>query len=298
MPTPAIALRFESPLELLVSVMLSAQTTDVNVNRVTGPLFREVPPPGGLPRRAGRRSSSATSSRPASTGRRRRSLRGTMRILIEEHDGEVPTDFDALLRLPGVARKTANVVSAERGARAGDRRRHARPAALAAARLHAAGGPGEDRARPDAARAARGLGPLPAPADLARPPGLRRAPARLRALRRSPTSARRAGSSVGYAGVRRDEQPAVVVVGGEEVAVDLLLDARRASAARAAARACGRPIRAPSRSAAGRRARAPRRRRGPSRSASLNPVSSKTPSPVASTRPSWSQTMNPVACAG
>ena len=38
-----------------------------------------------------------------------------MRILIEEHDGEVPTEFDALLRLPGVARKTANVVSAERG---------------------------------------------------------------------------------------------------------------------------------------------------------------------------------------
>jgi endonuclease-3 len=38
-----------------------------------------------------------------------------MRILIEEHGGEVPTDFDALLRLPGVARKTANVVSAERG---------------------------------------------------------------------------------------------------------------------------------------------------------------------------------------
>jgi endonuclease-3 len=44
-----------------------------------------------------------------------KALRGTMRILIEEHDGEVPDDFDALLRLPGVARKTANVVSAERG---------------------------------------------------------------------------------------------------------------------------------------------------------------------------------------
>jgi endonuclease-3 len=44
-----------------------------------------------------------------------RSLRGTMAILIAEHDGEVPTEFEALLRLPGVARKTANVVSAERG---------------------------------------------------------------------------------------------------------------------------------------------------------------------------------------
>jgi endonuclease-3 len=44
-----------------------------------------------------------------------KSLRGTMRILIEEHGGEVPTEFAELLRLPGVARKTANVVSAERG---------------------------------------------------------------------------------------------------------------------------------------------------------------------------------------
>ena len=44
-----------------------------------------------------------------------KSLRGTMAILIAEHGGEVPDDFDALLRLPGVARKTANVVSAERG---------------------------------------------------------------------------------------------------------------------------------------------------------------------------------------
>src|SRR5205823_4205975 len=45
-----------------------------------------------------------------------RSLRGTMQMLLAEHDGEVPTEFDALLRLPGVARKTANVVAAERGA--------------------------------------------------------------------------------------------------------------------------------------------------------------------------------------
>ena len=44
-----------------------------------------------------------------------KSLRGTMQRLLAEHDGEVPEDFDALLKLPGVARKTANVVSAERG---------------------------------------------------------------------------------------------------------------------------------------------------------------------------------------
>jgi endonuclease-3 len=109
-----IALRFQNPLELLVSVMLSAQTTDVSVNRVTEKLFQKyrrpedylAVPPEELERDI------------FQTGfyrQKAKALRGTMRILIEEHDGQVPTDFDALLRLPGVARKTANVVSAERG---------------------------------------------------------------------------------------------------------------------------------------------------------------------------------------
>jgi endonuclease III len=110
----AIALRFESPLELLVSVMLSAQTTDVNVNRVTGPLFRKYRQPEdylAVPPDELERDIFATGF----YRQKAKSLRGTMRILIEEHGGEVPTDFEALLRLPGVARKTANVVSAERG---------------------------------------------------------------------------------------------------------------------------------------------------------------------------------------
>ena len=123
-----------------------------------------------------------------------KALRGTMRILIEEHGGEVPTDFDALLRLPGVARKTANVVSAERGDAQGivvDTHVRRLSQRLGFTRQE---DPGQDRARPDAARAARGLGPVPAPADLARPPRLRRAPPGVRGLRAQPTSARRAGS--------------------------------------------------------------------------------------------------------
>ena len=109
-----IALRFASPLELLVSVMLSAQTTDVNVNRVTETLFRKYRRPEdylAVPQEELERDIFPTGF----FRQKAKSLRGTMRILIEEHDGEVPTDFDALLRLPGVARKTANVVSAERG---------------------------------------------------------------------------------------------------------------------------------------------------------------------------------------
>jgi endonuclease-3 len=110
----AIALTFESPLELLVSVMLSAQTTDVNVNRVTATLFQKYRRPEdylAVPQAELERDIFATGF----YRQKARSLRGTMALLLEEFDGEVPERFDDLLRLPGVARKTANVVSAERG---------------------------------------------------------------------------------------------------------------------------------------------------------------------------------------
>ena len=109
-----VALRFRSPLELLVSVMLSAQTTDVNVNRVTETLFLKYRRPEdylAVPQEELERDIFQTGF----FRQKAKSLRGTMRVLLEEHSGEVPTDFAALLRLPGVARKTANVVSAERG---------------------------------------------------------------------------------------------------------------------------------------------------------------------------------------
>src|SRR3954449_10867777 len=109
-----IALRFSNPLELLISVMLSAQTTDVNVNRVTEKLFVKYRRPEdylAVPVEELERDIFATGF----FRQKAKSLRGTMRMLIEEYDGEVPTAFDDLLRLPGVARKTANVVSAERG---------------------------------------------------------------------------------------------------------------------------------------------------------------------------------------
>ena len=109
-----IALRFESPLELLVSVMLSAQTTDVNVNRVTPALFQKYRRPEdylAVPVAELERDIFATGF----YRQKAKSLRGTMRLLVDEFDGEVPERFEDLLRLPGVARKTANVVSSERG---------------------------------------------------------------------------------------------------------------------------------------------------------------------------------------
>lgn len=110
----AIALRFRSPLELLVAVMLSAQTTDANVNRVTAALFEKYRRPEdylAVPQEELERDIFATGF----YRQKARSLRGTMRMLLEEYDGEVPRTLPELVRLPGVARKTANVVAAELG---------------------------------------------------------------------------------------------------------------------------------------------------------------------------------------
>jgi endonuclease-3 len=109
-----IALTFTNPLELLISVMLSAQTTDVNVNRVTEKLFQKYKRPEdylAVPVAELERDIFATGFYRQKT----KSLRGAMQRIIEVHGGEVPENFDELLKLPGVARKTANVVSAERG---------------------------------------------------------------------------------------------------------------------------------------------------------------------------------------
>jgi endonuclease-3 len=117
-PDAVIALRFRDDLQLLVSVMLSAQTTDVTVNRVTERLFVKyrrpedylAVPPAEL----------EADIRATGTYRQKaRNLRGAMAMLIERFDGQVPTRLDELVQLPGVGRKTANVVAAERGATQG-----------------------------------------------------------------------------------------------------------------------------------------------------------------------------------
>jgi endonuclease-3 len=109
-----IALRFRSNLELLVSVMLSAQTTDVNVNRVTPALFEKYRRPEdylAVPQEELERDIYATGF----FRQKAKAIRGTMQMLLEEFGGEVPSRLEELVRLPGVARKTANVVAAELG---------------------------------------------------------------------------------------------------------------------------------------------------------------------------------------
>jgi endonuclease-3 len=117
-PDAVIALRFRDELELLVSVMLSAQTTDVTVNRVTERLFRKYRRPEDY--LAVTEEELEADIRPTGTFRQKaRNLRAAMRVLLEEFDGQVPTRLDDLVRLPGVGRKTANVVASERGATQG-----------------------------------------------------------------------------------------------------------------------------------------------------------------------------------
>ena len=113
-PDAKIALRFSSDVELLVAVMLSAQTTDLNVNRVTGRLFRKYRRPEdylSVPVEELERDIFATGF----YRQKARSIRGALRVLADEHGGRVPRNVEELVRLPGVGRKTANVVCAELG---------------------------------------------------------------------------------------------------------------------------------------------------------------------------------------
>lgn len=108
-PRAECALKHKSALELLVSTILSAQCTDVRVNLVTPALFRRYPDARAL-----------AAARPAdvrrlihSTGffrNKTRSIIGAARMIVGEFGGQVPGTMEELLRLPGVARKTANVV--------------------------------------------------------------------------------------------------------------------------------------------------------------------------------------------
>ena len=109
-----IALNFGSDVELLISVMLSAQTTDVNVNRVTKKLFVKYRRPEdylAVPIEELEQDVFQTGF----YRQKAKSIRGAMTVLLEEFDGVVPRTIPELLRLPGVARKTANVVAAELG---------------------------------------------------------------------------------------------------------------------------------------------------------------------------------------
>jgi endonuclease-3 len=108
-PNVVCALTHNNAFELVIATALSAQTTDVNVNKVTPTLFKMFPTPAAL----------AAASLPEieeiikSTGFYRskaKNIQGAAKVLVEQFDGKVPETIAELIQLPGVARKTANVV--------------------------------------------------------------------------------------------------------------------------------------------------------------------------------------------
>jgi endonuclease-3 len=108
-PDATCALEFGSPFELLVATILSAQCTDERVNIVTRTLFRKYTSPSAyldVDQEELERDIHSTGF----FRNKARNIRGACRLIVDEFGGEVPKTMEELLRLPGVARKTANVV--------------------------------------------------------------------------------------------------------------------------------------------------------------------------------------------
>jgi len=108
-PIADCALTHDSPFQLLAATILSAQCTDERVNMVTPKLFEKYPTPEKL----AKAQQASVEKIVKSTGFFRAkagNLRAMAQKLVEDHNGELPTDLDSLVALPGVGRKTANVV--------------------------------------------------------------------------------------------------------------------------------------------------------------------------------------------
>lgn len=108
-PNAWTELHFTNAFELLVATILSAQCTDARVNQVTPALFKKYPTPAALA--AASQEELEPQIQPTGFFRMKsRSLLGMARAVVEQHGGKVPAEMDALVTLPGVGRKTANVV--------------------------------------------------------------------------------------------------------------------------------------------------------------------------------------------
>jgi len=108
-PTPTTELRYGNDYQLLVAVILSAQATDVGVNKATAALFKKVKTPAAMLRLGEEGVKQHIKTIGLYNGKAKNVLAAS-RMLVERHDGRVPADRQALEALPGVGRKTANVV--------------------------------------------------------------------------------------------------------------------------------------------------------------------------------------------
>jgi endonuclease-3 len=104
-----VALKYDNPFQLLVAVILSAQCTDVQVNKVTPALFKRFPTPEAM----AKADISEIEELIRSTGffrNKAKNIKNAAKIIVEKFGGKVPDTMEELLTLPGVARKTANIV--------------------------------------------------------------------------------------------------------------------------------------------------------------------------------------------
>lgn len=111
MPSPETELHYDTPFHLLLSVILSAQCTDKRVNLVTPPLFEAYPDPESLAAASEEDVFPYIKSVTFPNNKTRHLIRAA-KVLVEEFGGEMPSDIDSLMKLPGVGRKTANVMLA------------------------------------------------------------------------------------------------------------------------------------------------------------------------------------------
>ena len=108
-PEPRTELTYTSPFELLIAVMLSAQATDVSVNKATAVLYKKANTPAKL-LKLGEEKLADTIKTIGLYRTKAKNVIATCKLLIERHGGAVPAEREALEALPGVGRKTANVV--------------------------------------------------------------------------------------------------------------------------------------------------------------------------------------------
>ena len=109
MPAPETELHYDTPFHLLLAVILSAQCTDKRINMVTPALFERFPNPEDLAASTEEEVFEYIKS-VTFPNNKSRSLVKAARVLVEEFGGEMPSDIDNLMKLPGVGRKTANVM--------------------------------------------------------------------------------------------------------------------------------------------------------------------------------------------
>ena len=111
-PQSVTYLKYDTPFQLLISIVLSAQTTDQNVNVATEKLFYKYPDVYSI----GKAKNSSLEKLVYSCGyyrQKAKNIKNLSKILIKEYDAEIPKDMDKLIKLPGVGRKTASVYLSE-----------------------------------------------------------------------------------------------------------------------------------------------------------------------------------------